>query len=75
MIVSEFRDLVSGVADQMGSVKSAANAGEKERELCRLQNLVAELRVIVWPARLSERDRTKALRVRKQANYLIARAV
>lgn len=75
MSVSEFCDLVSGVSDQMGSVKSAANAGEKVRELCRLQTWVAELRVSQWPTRLSDKDRQKALRVREQANDLIASAI
>lgn len=74
MSVSEFRDLVSAVSDKISSVKSA-RSGEKDRELCGLQDWLRELREAQWPKRLPDADRAKAMRVWDSANDMIARAV
>jgi len=71
MKVSEYRDLISAVQDQIASLKSAADDYERDSEARRLIRLHEELSAAVCP-RATARDKAKAARIVEEAHYLAA---
>jgi hypothetical protein len=69
MNVSDYRDLMDAVSDQLASVRSAANDREFDAELQRLVRLGAELRATQCKT-AKPKDRDRSVRLQQDIEVL-----
>lgn len=75
MTIGQFRELIGAVSQWSTSVKSAANAGERAREVETLNRAVQELRTAAAGKKLKVHDLERTTAVLLEADRLIAKGV